>query len=224
MSRVIQFRAKREEGYKASNDWVLGCYCVYHNEVGGLPLDGSEFSCILDLNDNLISIIDGTLGQYTGIRDAKERKIFEGDIIQYSSQDGDTIGGYVVHKDNGFIVRGKDAYRRLVYLDKDTSINVIGNVYENGDLLGMKGFEDLDFKKVNTKWVDERAIMFFENGYGVSVIRADKLVRRTSDDAPFELAVLRKDGAFGVPEEIETHGYVTEEMITLKMYLLQSDL
>lgn len=76
-----------------------------------------------------------TLGQYTGQTDCTNRKIFEGDIVKY----GDTIHKVV------FEQRAGTAYFGLVYSEIETlpfghyqdlrHIKVIGNIYDNPDLL-----------------------------------------------------------------------------------------
>lgn len=77
-----------------------------------------------------------TVGQYTGLTDKNGTKIFEGDIVKY----GDTVHNVVFEQRNG------TAYFGLVYSTLETlsfgyyqdlkQIEVIGNVYDNLELLG----------------------------------------------------------------------------------------
>lgn len=57
----------------------------------------------------------------------------------------------------------------------------------------MKTFEDLEFKQHEHAGLlfDEQAVLKFDNGYGVSVITGRSAY--SSDEAPYELAVLRVD-------------------------------
>lgn len=77
-----------------------------------------------------------TVGQYTGLTDKNGTKIFEGDIVKY----GDTVHNVVFEQRNG------TAYFGLVYSTLETlsfgyyqdlkQIQVIGNIYDNPELLG----------------------------------------------------------------------------------------
>lgn len=77
-----------------------------------------------------------TVGQYTGLTDKNGTKIFEGDIVKY----GDTVHNVVFEQRNG------TAYFGLVYSTLETlsfgyyqdlkQIEVIGNIYDNPELLG----------------------------------------------------------------------------------------
>lgn len=77
-----------------------------------------------------------TVGQYTGLTDKNGTKIFEGDIVKY----GDTVHNVVFEQRNG------TAYFGLVYSTLETlsfgyyqdlkQIEVIGNIYDNPELVG----------------------------------------------------------------------------------------
>lgn len=81
------------------------------------------------------SVYSDTLGQYTGVTDKNGTKIFEGDIVRY----GDTIHEVVFEQRNG------TAYFGLAYSKNETlpfghyqdlrQIEVIGNIYDNPELL-----------------------------------------------------------------------------------------
>ena len=82
-----------------------------------------------------------TIGQFTGLTDRNVVKIFEGDIVRY----GDTIHRVVFEQRNG------TAYFGLVYAACETlpfghyqdlkQIEVIGNIYDNPELLEVSGNE-----------------------------------------------------------------------------------
>lgn len=85
-----------------------------------------------------------TVGQYTGVTDKNGTKIFEGDIVKY----GDTVHNVVFEQRNG------TAFFGLVYSTLETlsfgyyqdlkQIEVIGNIYDNPELLGDENNEKRD--------------------------------------------------------------------------------
>jgi uncharacterized phage protein (TIGR01671 family) len=138
MKREILFRGKC--GY--NNEWVEGFYyqaklyrsdkelCHYitipHPERDGQPSDH-------------IMVHPDTVGQFTGLTDKKGKKIFEGDIIEWFAQ------GESEHPDFGYIEYDEQSFAWRVCWQKydpdwlegmqSQYITVIGNVFDNKDLL-----------------------------------------------------------------------------------------
>lgn len=128
MMREILFRGKRVD----NGEWVEGYYASigeYHYILTGRL----ELVPYLGFEHFLVNL--DTVGQFTGLTGRNGVKIFEGDIVRY----GDTIHRVVFEQRNG------TAYFGLVYAACETlpfghyqdlkQIEVIGNVYDNPELL-----------------------------------------------------------------------------------------
>lgn len=121
--REILFRGKGDKKY---NDgmWYFGvpirCY------------DGDWQICT---NNSKRTVIPETIGQYTGLADKNGTKIFEGDIVLLK---GDEEPCQVAFDESCFQVYGNSiCYVMDNFYDHD--IEVIGNIYDNPELLGGDG-------------------------------------------------------------------------------------
>lgn len=78
------------------------------------------------------SIVDPkTVGQYTGLTDKDDRKIFEGDIVNILAIDKNRV----VRFDEGGFCLDAGSLRDYRCFGK-MAIKVIGNIYDNPELLG----------------------------------------------------------------------------------------
>lgn len=148
MSRKIEFRGKRIDNGK----WVYGDYFKTpltdensgtKSEAGWFFLTGELRHCIGQ--DNVAFTVDEkTVGQFTGLRDKNGKKIFEADIVKIDDREigaKDIIIGevywcadYTLWKAGpGFCVWSKKGHS-----DLSPNIEIIGNIYENPELLGEK--------------------------------------------------------------------------------------
>lgn len=79
---------------------------------------------------------DAILRQYTGLKDKNGREIYEGDILYWD----DNISGVIKYKDGSFYFETVDefysSWLRVIKHDLETRMEVIGNIYENPELLG----------------------------------------------------------------------------------------
>lgn len=130
MKREIIFRGKSE----VTNEWVYGSLVKVGNEshiVGfdEVDLDGHHLSYC---SDRPIFTKHGTIGQFTGLHDKNGKEIYEGDIISNES-----YKGVVVYKNGSFVLDlGKSC--GCVYLFCLDSLLIIGNIYDNPELLESK--------------------------------------------------------------------------------------
>jgi len=140
MKREIKFRGLPTCKDKDELDYIN--FDRDGNFAVGFYEDGYIIGNVVEASDDYISpefwvaVDKNTVGQYTGLHDNNGREIYEGDIVDIGlkNQDGklvlapviygEYIAGYVL--DNG----GNGIWQRLT---KDCK--VIGNIYENPDLL-----------------------------------------------------------------------------------------
>lgn len=112
--REILFRGKRAE----DNKWVYGFVVNGSHSIIGVYEDGHCFC--------FESVIPETVGQYTGLCDKNGNKIFEGDIVRFSTAHAREIK-YI---DGCFGFEGSSI--PIKYVNK---FEVIGNIHDNPELL-----------------------------------------------------------------------------------------
>lgn len=128
------FRGKEKD----SGKWIYGDLRHISDGHGGYIL------CIVDntngRNNDVtgFKVIPETVGQYTGLTDKNDVKIFEGDIVRYDANYHDMVISYDVENWGGWLYEDMDdnmqAYSIYEFNLKD--IAVIGNIYDSPALLG----------------------------------------------------------------------------------------
>lgn len=92
-----------------------------------------------DLWDAEVSIpsSDSPIMQYIGLKDRTGREIYEGDIVSFYIEDKeDSQGKSEVYFLNGcFSINAGEEYKPCLCMCEEEYLEVIGNIYENGDLL-----------------------------------------------------------------------------------------
>lgn len=141
--RDILFRGfyPDEDGYSktfVNGEWVKGTW-VYGDLNRSRISEVDEFSITVDFFESDIydvesyNVFEDTVGQYTELKDKNGKKIFEGDIIKNWF---DEIGIIKYEqKRAAFVVNNLE---NVYILWTNNDIEVIGNIFENPELLEVK--------------------------------------------------------------------------------------
>ena len=139
--REILFRGKTKDG-----EWV------YWNEFGIINFDLTDTEIALYAKDLFDELIPETIGQFTGLTDKNGKKIFEGDIVRVKGKETEENWkdydefGKVIFENGAFLVKVGKVFNGKKYFSEVhcrymttadwVEREVIGNVFENKELLG----------------------------------------------------------------------------------------
>lgn len=150
--REILFRGKRLD----NGEWVeshgisrgrpdeKSGYKYYLGIGGGAIVGTNEAGNIVRLEareDCLYCEVDpDTVGQCTGLKDRNGKRIFEGDLVKYHDRIFGDVVAEIIYSETGVCFCARCVKRRnnqpaLDIVMNESEIEVIGNVYDNPELL-----------------------------------------------------------------------------------------
>lgn len=122
--REILFRGKRKD----NGEWVQGYLYRSSEKLNPFIMLKSEKGASYEVNAD-------TVGQYTNMLDKNGTKIFEGDIIDFLYRSDDDDYGIVQYDETEFGFVYNSIFERLGRYYRPKDIEVIGNIYDNPELL-----------------------------------------------------------------------------------------
>ncbi|MFC2487134.1 MAG: YopX family protein [Alloprevotella sp.] len=134
MNREIKFRGRDESG-----KWHYGSLLYKEEESPVQETNAPYIETYIEgagLNDPKIEVTPYTVGQFTGLKDANGKEIYEWDIVTI----GSNLKAMVIWFNGSF--RFKDELSsKATYLDdigtimRDYDVTIIGNIHDNPELL-----------------------------------------------------------------------------------------
>lgn len=127
--RIILFRGKTESG-----EWAEGNLLIYPDVNRAYIQKGDYFK------GGAIEVKRSTVGQYSGLNDKNGKGIFEGDILRWTGEDGETGKVFVIFAGGAFMlqcveVADADPDPFSQFEIGNQTLEVIGNIHDNPELL-----------------------------------------------------------------------------------------
>lgn len=142
MKREIKFRGLPTCKEKDELDYIN--FDCDGNFAVGFYEDGYIIGKVADANDEYIcpefwvAVDRNTVGQYTGLHDKNGRDICEGDIVRTGEDnigDPEPIIGQVIMREGSWLIENEKEQGAIDLFSEITSREVIGNIFENPELL-----------------------------------------------------------------------------------------
>ena len=131
--RDIIYRGKTKDG-----EWEYGGVVIHEKDAFVITKEDFEWSIMGDRGDYdgcITPVLPETVGQYTGLTDKNGKKVFEGDIVDITYPETIVRNALVTYVGASFYA---DNVNDLWVFDDYISFEVIGNVFDNPELLEVK--------------------------------------------------------------------------------------
>ena len=136
------FRAKRKD----NGEWIVGYLAAYDLIALDYPEDTTNATgTYYDQTPyfGFVEVDPYTVTPWTTLTDANNKRIFDGDILKSRE-----ITFVVIWNHDGrFIGRTIEKEIRIMYIDREPKATVIGNIFDNPELLGGRVYADFFSKK-----------------------------------------------------------------------------
>ena len=136
------FRAKRKD----NGEWIVGYLAAYDLIAPDYPEDTTNATGTYYDQTPYVGFVEVdpyTVTPWTTLTDANNKRIFDGDILKSRE-----ITFVVIWNHDGrFIGRTIEKEIRIMYIDREPNATVIGNIFDNPELLGGRVYADFFSKK-----------------------------------------------------------------------------
>ena len=136
------FRAKRKD----NGEWIVGYLAAYDLIALDYPEDTTNATGTYYDQTPYVGFVEVdpyTVTPWTTLTDANNKRIFDGDILKSRE-----ITFVVIWNHDGrFIGRTIEKEIRIMYIDREPNATVIGNIFDNPELLGGRFYADFFSKK-----------------------------------------------------------------------------
>jgi hypothetical protein len=131
--RDIIYRGKTKDG-----EWEYGGVVIYEKDAFIITKEDCSWSIMGDRGDYdgcITPVLPETVGQFVGLTDKNGKKIFEGDIVNIEYLETTVKNAVIEYVGASFYGTTEfDAWE----LNDYTSLEVIGNIHDNKELLEVK--------------------------------------------------------------------------------------
>lgn len=136
------FRAKRKD----NGEWIVGYLSAYDLIAPDYPEDTTNATGTYYDQTPYVGFVEVdpyTVIPWTTLTDTNNKRIFDGDILK----SGEITFVVIWNHDGRFIGRTIEKEIRIMYIDREPKAIVIGNIFDNPELLGGRVYADFFSKK-----------------------------------------------------------------------------